>query len=241
MWRLYFLGLWQSPFPLTISVGSITTQLSPAFIVCRLVRMAILIGWIWFLVVILIHISPVIIRDAEHLVLWPFGFCFSFFRGCEENWPLKLASWKSVVFGIYFCNTCRRTFPEGSCHLQPHRPFELEVPVSTGGQVVVLVNDHKVAALLHAQLWFHLQPEPRERWLPGLWIRVECVWTNTRGLVSYYLWPLNLHSSPPDSSYPGALLPVELPRRLHSQEGGLNWGYQYHNTWRLGYFSKVWG
>ena len=171
MWRLYFLGLWQSPFPLTISVSSITIWLSPTFIVCRLVRMAILIGWIWFLVVILIHISPVIIRDAEYLVLWSFGLFLSFLRGCEANWPLKLASWKLIVLGIYFCKTCGRTFPEGSCHLQPHWPFELEVPVSTDGQVVVPGNVHKVAAL-HAQLWLPLRPEPRERWLPG--IRVKC-------------------------------------------------------------------
>ena len=161
-----------------------------AFIVCRLVTMAILIGWIWFLVVILIDISPVIIRVAEYLVLL-FGLFFSFLRGCEANWPLKLASWKLIVLGIYFCNTCCRTFPEGSCHLQPHRPFELEVPVSTGAQVVVPGNVHKEAALLHAQLWFHLQPEPRERWLPGLWIRVKCE-QHPRTCVSLLITPKTL-------------------------------------------------
>ena len=134
------------------------------------------------------------------------GCFFSFLRGCEANWLLKLASWKLTVLGIYFCNTCRRTFPESSLHLQPHRPFESEVPVSAGGKVVVPGNVHKVAALLRAQFGFHLQPEHGVKWLPGLWIRVECVWTNTRGFVSYYLWPLNLHPSPPDSSHPGALL-----------------------------------
>lgn len=33
--------------------------------------------------------------------LWLFGFFFSFLKGYEENWPLKLISWKSIVFGIY--------------------------------------------------------------------------------------------------------------------------------------------
>ena len=161
--------------------------LAPTFNVCRLVTTAILIGWIWFLVVILIHISPIIIRDAEYLVLWSSGLFFSFLRGCEANWFLKLASWKLTVLGIYFCSTCRRTFPEGSCHLQPHRPFELEVSVSTGEQVVVPGNVHKVAALLRAQLWFHLQPEPRERWFPGLWIRVKCEQTpKDLCLTTYY-------------------------------------------------------
>ena len=42
------------------------------------VRMAILSDRIGFLVVILIGTAPVIIQDAEHLVLWPFGF-FPFF------------------------------------------------------------------------------------------------------------------------------------------------------------------
>ena len=62
------------------------------------VRMAILSNGIWLLVVILISITPVILRDAEHLGLWPSGFFFSLFflsflKGCEEDWPLKLASW----------------------------------------------------------------------------------------------------------------------------------------------------
>ena len=79
-------------------------------------RMPMLSDGIWLLVVILIGIIPVIISDAEHLVLWPSGFFLSFVKGCEENWPLKLGFWKSVVFGIHFCNTFPRTFSEGSCH-----------------------------------------------------------------------------------------------------------------------------
>ena len=33
----------------------------------------------------------------------------------------------------------------------------------------------------------------RENQLPGLWIRVESAWSNTRGLVSYCFFPLKLH------------------------------------------------
>ena len=62
-----------------------------AFIVCRLVTMAILIGWIWFLVVILIDISPVIIRVAEYLVL-SFGLFFFF--------PKRV--WGKLTFEIGF-------------------------------------------------------------------------------------------------------------------------------------------
>ena len=52
----------------------------------------------------------------------------------------QLISCKLVVLRIYFCNTCGRTFPKGSCHWEPHRPCELKVPVSPGGQFVVTEN-----------------------------------------------------------------------------------------------------
>ena len=64
----------------------------------------------------------------------------------------------------------------------------------------------------------------RSSWLPGLWIRVECAWANTQGLKCHYFFPLKLYFSPPDSCLPGAPLPAEVPRRLHSQEGALSWG-----------------
>ena len=38
----------------------------------------------------------------------------------------------------------------------PHRPCDLEVPVSAGAKVVVTGNVHKAAALLQADLCFHL-------------------------------------------------------------------------------------
>ena len=51
--------------------------------------MAILSDRIGFLVVILIGTAPIIIQDAEHLVLWPFGlflfFFFFFLKGYEED------------------------------------------------------------------------------------------------------------------------------------------------------------
>ena len=43
---------------------------------CRLVRMAILTGWIWFLVVILIGISPVILGMQSILSCGSLGFLF---------------------------------------------------------------------------------------------------------------------------------------------------------------------
>ena len=97
----------------------------------RLVGMVILIGWIWFLVVILIGISPVIIRDAEHIVLWQFGFFF--LKGVREIYLLPLASLKLVVYAIYFCNICCRTFPEGGhvCVLSRFSHVRLSVTLWT--------------------------------------------------------------------------------------------------------------
>ena len=78
---------------------------------CRLVRMAILIGWIWFCVVILIGISPVIIRDDEHIILWQFGVFF--LTAVRKIYLSPLASWMLVVFAIYLCSIHRRAFPGG--------------------------------------------------------------------------------------------------------------------------------
>ena len=72
----------------------------------------------------------------------------------------------------------------------------------------------------------------RESPLPGLWIRVGCAWANTQGLQSPYFFSLKLHSSPPDSCLPWVPLPAEVPRRLHTQEGGFSWGPQHQ---RAGY------
>ena len=70
----------------------------------------------------------------------------------------------------------------------------------------------------------------RERWLPELWISVECAWANTQDLVFHYFFPLKPHLSPPESCVPGTSLPAEVPRRLHSQEGSFSWGPQPHGS-----------
>ena len=46
------------------------------------------------------------------------------------------------------------------------------------------------------------------------------------------LLPLNASPSVSDSSQPGAPLPAEVPRRLHSQKRGFSWGPQHQRTWR---------
>ena len=79
-----------------------------------------------------------------------------------------MASRKLVVFGIYFGSTCPGTFLEDSCHEQPARLSELEVPVSTGGRVEVTGNVHKGAAVSDSHLWTLQQGKARESWLPGM-------------------------------------------------------------------------
>ena len=62
-------GCYQCTFPLTMYVCSLSPRLFPAFIVCELVRIPILNGGIWFLVVILFGI-PAAIRNVDHHVPW---------------------------------------------------------------------------------------------------------------------------------------------------------------------------
>ena len=57
---------------------SFPSILSPVFTVCRILTTAIVIGGIWFPIVILIGI-PAAIRDTEHTVLWTFDFVFLVF------------------------------------------------------------------------------------------------------------------------------------------------------------------
>ena len=142
------------------------------------VRIAIPSNGIWFLVVVLIIITPVIIWDAEHLVLWLFGFffplfLFSFLKGCEENWPFEIGFLNLGVFGAHFCNTWCRTFPEGSCHYLPYRPFESEVPVSTGGQVQFQEVSTRRQHFSTPNSGSTCTQSLRESRLPGLWVRVE--------------------------------------------------------------------
>ena len=70
----------------------------------------------------------------------------------------------------------------------------------------------------------------RESPVAVLWFRVECAGANTQGLISHYFLPSEASPLPPLAScLPGALLPTEVPRGLHSQEGVLSWGSQ--ETW----------
>ena len=55
-------------------------------------------------------------------------------------------------------------------------------------------------------------------------------------LESHYFFLLKLHPSLPGSCLPGAPLSAEVPRRLHSQEGGFNWGPSTR-AWILGDFT----
>ena len=96
------------------------------------------------------------------------------------------------------------------------------MPVSTCYcQVAVTENDHKAAALFHTN-WNN--QSFRNSWLPGLCIREGCAWGNTQGFKYHYFFCLKLYPSFPDSCLPGAPIPAEVPRRLHSQEGALSWG-----------------
>ena len=66
----------------------------------------------------------------------------------------------------------------------------------------------------------------RESQLPGLWISVECAEQTPKALCLTTSSPRKLHLSPPESCVPETPLPVEVPRRLHSQEGSFSWGPQ---------------
>ena len=171
--------------------------------------------------------SPVIIRNAEHLVFWAFGFLLLFFfsfKGVRKIYQLQLASWKSAVFGIYTCNTHPKTFPEDSCHQQCPRPCELHLQLSRAGQSVVIGKTHRQQQFFLPKSDSSGNEILRENRLPGLWIRVESAWANTQGLLSQCIFLLKLYLSPPDPFQPGAPLPAWIGDP---------------STQRLGDFSKV--
>ena len=55
----------------------------------------------------------------------------------------QVASRKFIVSGVHFKNTFSWTFLEVSCHKQSTRLSELEMPISTSGQVEVRRKVHK--------------------------------------------------------------------------------------------------
>ena len=73
-------------------------------------------------------------------------------------------------------------------------------------------------------------PSPQANWAFGKVGFQGC--ELERNVPGSPFFPLRLHPSPGDSSHSGALLPAEVPRRLHSQEGGFSWGPQHQETWR---------
>lgn len=142
--------------------------------------MDILSGGIWFPVVILVGISPVIIRNAEHiatcvcvcfpLVVWGKSTCCSWLL---ESWLCLEFIYAIPVTGPFLRDSCQ-------------------------SQALGLVNrsgDAKKYRLLAScsyrkwpqgsstssyQLWNN--QSFRNSWLPGLCIREGCGWANTQSL-----------------------------------------------------------
>ena len=156
-------GYCQCPFPLNMRWGYLTCRLSPAFIVCKLVRMASLTDGIWFAIVVLIGIPAALGR---------FAFVFSCFLVRKiycGNWLLEtLLCLKFIsatpTLGDFLWAVVINRNP---------RACELEVLVSLSGQVVVTGNVYRRLHFLK-----HISGS-WESQHPGLWIRVNCTWANT--------------------------------------------------------------
>ena len=130
--------------------------------------MAVLTGGIWFLVVVLISISPAPIRNAEYLVLWWLEYFF--FHECVEI-LFQLESCKVGVCAIYFSGTYPRIFLEASCHWQHTCPL---------ANWRCLWSSCSYRKCPHGGSTWGRQH--RESWLPGLWNRVECTRGTFQGL-----------------------------------------------------------
>ena len=79
------------------------------------VSVSIVTGGFWYLIVILLTF----LQQLGMLSILSCGECLSSFfslKGLKKTYFWQLASWKSVVFGIYFCRSHSRTLPENSCH-----------------------------------------------------------------------------------------------------------------------------
>ena len=97
--------------------GGLHYLLALSSIYClQIVRMAILSNGIWFLVIVLIGIIPLIIQDAEHLVLWSLGLFFSFFISLKGMRKIDLWNWfhESRLCLEFISNTCHGTFPRAA-------------------------------------------------------------------------------------------------------------------------------
>ena len=127
--------------------------------------------------------------------------------------------------------------------MAPPPPCELEVPRNAFGQVVVTENVHKVAALLMLTLVpgansalgkVGFQGCKHLRACVALLISPKASHTHTHTHTASRLIP----ASQPDPQHLADC--PSVPRRLHSQEGGLSWELQPQETWRWGdYCPKV--
>ena len=120
-------------------------------------------GEIWFLTVILAGIPPVVIRNAQHLVLrWLFFFFFFLLHGCEENLPVLVDFLKVSCVCTFFLQYSPQDLS--------WRQLSLTVPKicwigGTRKRRWSSCSYRKCpqgAALSHTQLGFLRQPEPKE-------------------------------------------------------------------------------
>ena len=222
----------QCLFPGNVRGGSVIPRLSPPCSVCRQLGCHS-VQWDLIACCHFDQRHPVILRDAEHLGLWPSGFFFSlFFLSLKDVRQIDLWNW---LLEHRLCLVFISAIPASGPFL---RAAVINYP--TG-----LLNWRCQSALVD-KCSYRKCPQGgstsscstgctcaqslRESGLPGLWITVGCAWANTQRLQSPYFFSLKLHSSPPGSCLPWVPLPAEVPRRLHTQEGDFSWGPQHRTA-----------
>ena len=142
------------------SGGPLTPWLSPTFVACRLLWMAILTGGVWYLLPFC-H-SPVIIRNAEHLVLWAFGFLLFFFsfKGVRKIYQLQFGFLKvGCVWNLYLQYT-PKDLSWGQLSLTVPQALWITPAIKQGWSKCSYRKDPQATAVLPAQLWFLRQGDP---------------------------------------------------------------------------------